>query len=41
MPGRKEFEQEFEQDAEQIVKDIEFATDDTPEETGTQKLKKN
>lgn len=32
MPGRKEFEYEYENDAEQLVKDIEFLSDDTPED---------
>jgi transcriptional adapter 2-alpha len=33
MPGRKDFDTQYENDAEQIVKDIEFAQTDTPEDT--------
>ncbi|KAJ3302588.1 Transcriptional adapter ada2 [Kappamyces sp. JEL0829] len=33
MPGRKEFEYEYENDADQIVKDIEFGSDDSKEDT--------
>jgi hypothetical protein len=35
MPGRLEFETEYENEAEQIVKDMIFSEEDTPEEVGT------
>ena len=34
MPGRKEFETEFDNDAELAIKDLAFANDDSPDETG-------
>jgi len=38
MPGRLEFETEYENEAEQVVKDMLFSEEDTPEEVGTLRL---